>query len=83
MEPSSESRRRGRSNAFSKGELKEVGARAALSRRHLQNRAYAKRARLRLAGLWWEEVRGGPDVPQCVLAELGRMKEDAEFGDAV
>jgi hypothetical protein len=28
-------------------------------------------------------VCGDPDVPQCVLAELGRMEDDAEFGEAV
>lgn len=55
-----------------------------MSRRHLQNRAYALRARRRLAGLWWwVEVCGGPDVPQCVLSELGRTEDGAGFGDAV
>ncbi len=69
---------------FSVEELNRVGGPAPLSRRHLQNRAYAQRARLRLAGLWWwEEVCGGPDVPQCVLAELGRTEDDAGFQDAV
>ena len=82
MEASSESRRRGRPNAFSEEELTEAGGRASLSRRHLQNRAHAQRARRRLAGLWWwEEVCGGPYVPQCVLCELGRMNEDAALGD--
>lgn len=84
MEPSSESRRRGRPNAFPEEELTEVGGRASLSRRHLQNRAHAQRARRRLAGLWWwEEVCGRPVVPQCVLAELGRMEDEARFRDAV
>jgi len=84
MEPSSESRRRGRPNAFSEEELKEIGARASLSRRHLQNRAYAQRARLRLAGLWWwDEVCGDLNVPQCVLVEFGRTEDDARFGEAV
>ena len=83
MEASSESRRRGRPNEFSEGELEDVGGRASLSRRHLQNRAYAKRARRRLAGLWWwGEVCGGPDIPQCVLSELGRIKDNAEFAEA-
>jgi hypothetical protein len=84
MEPSSGNRRRGRPNAFSEAELKDAGGRASLSPRHLQNRAYALRARRRLAGLrWWEEVCGDPDVPQCVLCELGRIEDDARFRDAV
>ncbi len=69
---------------FSEAELKDVGGRASLCRRHLQNRAYAQQARRRLAGLWWwEEVCGDPNVPQCVLAEFGRMEDDARFGEAV
>lgn len=69
---------------FSEAELKDVGGRASLSQRHLQNRAYAQRARQRLAGLWWwEEVCEGPDVPQCVLCEFGRTEDDARFRDAV
>jgi hypothetical protein len=84
MEPSSGNRRRGRPNAFSEAELKDAGGRASLSPRHLQNRAHALRARRRLAGLrWWQEVCGDPDVPQCVLCELGRIEDDARFRDAV
>lgn len=69
---------------FTEAELEDAGGRASLSRRHLQNKVYAQRARLRLAGLWWwEEVCEGPYVPQCVLAELGRTEDGAAFGDAV
>ena len=42
---------------FSAEELKNVEGRSALSYRHLQNRAYAQRARRRLAELlWWEDM---------------------------
>lgn len=55
-----------------------------MSRRHLQNRAYALRASRCLAGLWWwKEVSEDLPVPQCVLAELGRMEDGAAFGEAV
>lgn len=55
-----------------------------MSRRHCQNRAYAHRARRRLANLWWwGELCEGSGVPQCVLAELGRIEDDARFRDAV
>jgi hypothetical protein len=41
------------------------------------------RARLLLAELWWwEELYKGPSVPQCVLAELGRIQNDAKFREA-
>lgn len=68
---------------FNEAELNDVGGRASLSRRHLQNRVYAQRARLRLVGLWWwEEVSEDLAVPQCVLVELGRMEDGAAFGEA-
>jgi hypothetical protein len=83
MEASSENRRRGRPEAFSDKELSDAERRAALSRRQRQNRAYARRAGLRLADLWWwEELYEGPSVPQCVLAELGRIRDDAPFREA-
>jgi hypothetical protein len=32
---------------------------------------------------WWEELSEGSSVPQCVLTELGRMEDEAVFGEAV
>ncbi len=86
MEPSSEnseSRRRGRPRAFSQGELRDAEERPTLSTRHRQNRAYAERARRRLADLGgWEELSEGLPVPLCVLTELGRIRDEARFRDA-
>jgi hypothetical protein len=84
MEPSSVSRRkRGRPRAFSERELSDAEGRSALSHRHLQNRAYAQRARQRLAGLWWwEALSKGRPIAQCVLAELGRIEDSAKFREA-
>jgi hypothetical protein len=84
MEPSSVSRRkRGRPKVFSERELSDAGGRSALSHRHLQNRAYAQRARQRLAGLWWWEVLSkGRSIPQGVLIELGRIEDSAKFQEA-
>ena len=55
-----------------------------MSRRQLQNRAYARRARGRLAEIWaWDEPREDLPVPrQSVLAELGRIADDATFREA-
>ncbi len=83
MEPSSENRRRGRPRAFSERELSDAEQRGALSERHRQNRAYSEWARRRLGDLWWwHSLSGGRSVPQCVLAELGRIKDDATFTEA-
>jgi DNA-binding PucR family transcriptional regulator len=49
-----------------------------LSPRQKQNRAYAERGRGRLCQ-FWGEVR---DAPLCVLAELGRIQDDAKFREA-
>lgn len=84
MDPSSENRRRrGRPRAFSERELSDVEGRTALSHRHRQNRAYAQHAQRRLAELWWwEGLSEGLSVRQCVLAELGRIQDPAEFREA-
>jgi hypothetical protein len=83
MEPSSVNRRkRGRPKAFSERELSDAEGRSALSRRHLQNRAYAQRAQRRLTGLWWNDMFKGRPIPQCVLTELGRIEESAKFREA-
>ncbi len=78
MEASSENGWRGRPKAFSERELDDAKGDTFLSRRQLQNRALARRARLRLAGLWGKAPEGMP-VPQCVLAELGRIEDRAGF----
>jgi hypothetical protein len=83
MEPSSGNRRRGRPRAFAEPELSEADGRSALSHRHRQNRAFARQARRRLAELWWrEELPEDLFVPQCVLMELGRIRDNAKFGEA-
>jgi hypothetical protein len=83
MEPSSENSRRGRPRAFSELELNEADERSILSPRHRQNRAYARRAHRRLLEqLWWKELSDDSPVPQCVLTELGRIKDEVGFGEA-
>jgi hypothetical protein len=83
MEPSSESSRLGRPRAFSEWELSDAEERSVVSHRHRQNRAYAQRARSRLAELWWwEELSEGQSTPQCVFTELGRIEDEAKFREA-
>jgi len=83
VEPSFENARRERPRAFSESELSDAEGRDALSHRQRQNRAYARRARLRLAELvWWEGLARGRPVPQCVLAELGRIEDGGKFAEA-
>jgi len=84
MEPSSGNRRRtGRPRVFSERELSDAEGRTILSHRHRQNRAYAQRAHRRLAELWWwEDLSKGQPIPQCVLAELGRIEDSAKFREA-
>jgi hypothetical protein len=83
MEPSSENRRkRGRPTAFSERVLRDAEGRSALSKRQLQNRAYAQQAQRRLAELWWAELSKGRSISQVVLAELGRIEDDGKFREA-
>lgn len=83
VESSTENRPRGRPNAFSERELSDAAVRDTLSRRHRQNRAYAQRARQLLSELgWWEDLSEGLPVQQCVLTELGRIRDDETFGEA-
>jgi hypothetical protein len=83
MEASSENALRGRPRVFSERELSDADERGALSHRQRQNRAYARRARLRLAELvWWEDLAKNLSVPQYVLAELGRIEDSGTFAEA-
>ena len=84
MEASSVNRRkRGRPRTFPERELSDAEGRSALSRRHLQNRAYAQQAKRRLRGLWWwEDLSKGRPIPQCVLTELGRIEDSTKFQEA-
>ncbi len=79
MEFSSENGRRGRSRVFLERDLDDIKRGISLSRRQLQNRAYARRAELLLAGMPGKASEGMP-VPQCVLAELGRIEDRDGFG---